>query len=86
MKRHEDSPAYRRAAIRELFEESGILLARDTAAKKMLAVREEERESGRKAIHQDQITFAQWLQKRHDSAEPDIGLQDHGYHRMSTWC
>lgn len=77
MKRHEDSPAYRRAAIRELFEESGILLAKDTASKKMLAVGEEARESGRKAIHQDQITFSQWLRKQNAAAEPDIGLQDH---------
>lgn len=76
MKRHEDSPAYRRAAIRELFEESGILLAKDTASRKMLAVGEEEREKGRRAIHQDQITFAQWLQRQNAAAEPDIGLQD----------
>lgn len=72
IKRHEDSPAYRRAAIRELFEESGILLAKD-ASKKMLAVGEEEREKGRKAIHSHQVTFSQWLQGLDATAEPDIG-------------
>lgn len=72
-KRHEDNPAYRRAALRELFEESGILLAKDAASGRMLAVREEERERGRRAIHQDEITFAEWLHRQNGAAEPDIG-------------
>lgn len=71
-KRHEDNPAYRRAAIRELFEESGILLARD-ASSKMLSVREEQRQRGRRAIHQGEITFPEWLKRQNASAEPDIG-------------
>ncbi|KAJ5337647.1 Cystathionine beta-synthase core [Penicillium brevicompactum] len=37
LSRHEDSPSYRRAAIRELFEESGILLAKDRDSGKMIA-------------------------------------------------
>ncbi|OJJ35497.1 hypothetical protein ASPWEDRAFT_40698 [Aspergillus wentii DTO 134E9] len=71
-KRHDDSPAYRRAAIRELFEESGILLAKDRVSGKMLAVGEEERESGRRLIHQQEISFDEWLGKLDLAAEPDI--------------
>lgn len=40
----------------------------------MLAVNEEEREKGRKAIHQDKITFAEWVRKQNVHAEADIGL------------
>lgn len=72
--RHEDSPSYRRAAIRELFEESGILLAKDGASKKMLVVDEETRENGRRLIHQNKVTFTEWLHQQNETAEPDIGL------------
>lgn len=71
--RHEDSPSYRRAAIRELFEESGILLAKEGASKKMLVVDEETRENGRRLIHQNKVTFAEWLRQQNATAEPDIG-------------
>lgn len=71
--RHDDAPAYRFAAIRELFEESGILLAKDRNSGKMLAVNEETREEGRRLIHQNQITFAEWLKQQRATAEPDIG-------------
>lgn len=71
--RHEDSPSYRRAAIRELFEESGILLAREGTSKKMLVVDEETRENGRRLIHQNKVTFAEWLRQQNATAEPDIG-------------
>ncbi|KAL4787402.1 hypothetical protein BJX76DRAFT_319053 [Aspergillus varians] len=72
VKRHEDASWYRNAAIRELFEESGILLAKDQGSGKMLAVREEEREKGRREIHQKQTTFSEWLQKQNFAAVPDI--------------
>lgn len=71
--RHEDSPSYRHAAIRELFEESGILLAKEGASKKMLVVDEETRENGRRLIHQNKVTFAEWLRQQNATAEPDIG-------------
>ncbi|KAJ5590562.1 hypothetical protein N7450_004534 [Penicillium hetheringtonii] len=69
---HDDSPSYRRAAIRELFEESGILLAKDKASGKMLVVDEATRENGRRLIHQNKITFIDWLKQQNVSAEPDI--------------
>ncbi|OJJ02407.1 hypothetical protein ASPVEDRAFT_83913 [Aspergillus versicolor CBS 583.65] len=72
VKRHEDASWYRNAAIRELFEESGILLAKDQSSGKMLAVREEERDKGRREIHQKKTTFSEWLQKQNTAAVPDI--------------
>ncbi|KAL6237383.1 hypothetical protein BDW75DRAFT_204026 [Aspergillus navahoensis] len=71
-KRHEDASWYRNAAVRELFEESGILLAKIQGSGKMLAVGEEEREKGRCEIHQKQTTFSEWLKKQNASAVPDI--------------
>ncbi|KAJ5095691.1 hypothetical protein NUU61_005047 [Penicillium alfredii] len=70
--RHDDAFCYRHAAIRELFEESGILLAKDGSSGKTLPVDEETREQGRRLIHQNQITFAEWLKQQHAAAEPDI--------------
>ncbi|KAJ5389988.1 uncharacterized protein N7496_001056 [Penicillium cataractarum] len=71
LSRHEDGPHYRRAAIRELFEESGILLAKDGSSGKMLVVDEATREQGRKLIHQNKVTFDEWLKQQHPNAEPD---------------
>ncbi|CAG8007947.1 unnamed protein product [Penicillium salamii] len=70
--RHEDSPTYRRAAIRELFEESGILLAKNRTSGRMIAVDEPTREAGRRLIHQNRATFDEWLLKQDAHAEPDI--------------
>ncbi|CAG8925133.1 unnamed protein product [Penicillium salamii] len=70
--RHEDSPTYRRAAIRELFEESGILLAKNRTSGRMIAVDEPTREAGRRLIHQNKATFDEWLLKQDAHAEPDI--------------
>jgi 8-oxo-dGTP pyrophosphatase MutT (NUDIX family) len=74
LSRHEDGPHYRRAAIRELFEESGILLAKDGRSGKMVVVDEATREQGRKVIHQNKMTFDEWLKQQHANAEPDTGL------------
>lgn len=70
---HEDAPCYRRAAIRELFEESGILLARNANNGKLLAVGQDMRTSGRKAVHMNELTFTQWLKTLDSHAEPDTG-------------
>ena len=71
--RHYDAPSYRRAAIRELFEESGILLAKDESSGKMLVVDEATREQGRRLIHQNQMTFDEWLKQQNSTAKPDVG-------------
>lgn len=60
--RHKDSLAYRTGAIRELFEETGILLAKASpTATSLLPLSPEVRLSGRKAVHSGKISFKDWL-------------------------
>jgi len=62
--RHEDGPAYRLGAIRECFEESGILLARaGSASGQLLDLDLESRKAARKAVHGNQVAFPDWLQR-----------------------
>ncbi len=63
--RHEDGLAYRLGAIRECFEESGILLARSngSVAHALLEVEDKAREEGRKAIHGGRVRFSEWLEQ-----------------------
>jgi 8-oxo-dGTP pyrophosphatase MutT (NUDIX family) len=67
-RRHEDGEAYRLAAIRETFEESGILLAHASELEgkneQLLQLGVEERDEGRKAIHGRQTPFSTWLSKK----------------------
>lgn len=68
--RHADGPAYRMAAIRETFEECGILLAKDKRTGKLfMDVSDKEREEGRKAVHGGKVAFCDLLEKW--GAEPD---------------
>ena len=69
--RHRDGEAYRLSAIRETFEESGILLARNNGFGRLIEVNDGEREEGRKAIHQGKIDFRTWLARKGGRA--DIG-------------
>jgi len=63
--RHIDGPAYRVGAIRECFEESGILLAkRGDGSGKLLEVPEEVREKGRKDIHSGKVKFLDWVREQ----------------------
>lgn len=68
--RHVDGPAYRMAAVRETFEESGILLARRNGS--LLNLSPEAVASGRKDIHSDKTRFPEWLKTL--GAEPDVGM------------
>ncbi|CAF9929647.1 hypothetical protein IMSHALPRED_007968 [Imshaugia aleurites] len=62
---HEDGPAYRHAAIRECFEESGILLARKRDDnEELVELAEEERDEGRKAVHGEEVPFAEWVDQK----------------------
>lgn len=72
-KRHDEAIYYRKAAIRELFEESGILLAKDKSTGRMITVDPAEKENGRHAIHRRETTFPEWLKKQNENAEPDTG-------------
>ena len=70
--RHEDSKVYRLGAIRECFEESGLLLAtKKESPKELLRLSDEEREQGRHAIHEDKVGFRQWVDQK--GGIPDIG-------------
>lgn len=70
--RHLDSLAYRTGAIRELFEETGILLARESKdAKSLLPVSRGQRQSGRDAVHKGKTSFSGWLKSMSPQAVLD---------------
>ncbi|KAH7121105.1 hypothetical protein B0J11DRAFT_551596 [Dendryphion nanum] len=70
-KRHQDGPAYRLAAVRETFEECGILLAKSKKTGKLFTeISDEEREEGRKAVHSGKVAFKDLLERW--GAEPDV--------------
>lgn len=61
---HQDSPAYRLAAVRETFEESGILLAKKAPnADALVRPDLETATAARKAIHADTIKFSTWVEE-----------------------
>lgn len=76
--RHRDGPAYRLAAVRETFEEAGIVLARrkgsaaSAADAPLVHVPEEERERARGEIHSNRSGFKEWLDKVGGVA--DVGM------------
>ncbi|KAF2720924.1 hypothetical protein K431DRAFT_320764 [Polychaeton citri CBS 116435] len=69
--RHMDSDVYRMAAIRETFEESGILLARDKDSGRLIDLPEGEREEGRHSTHSNSVLFPKWLMQKGASADTD---------------
>ncbi|KAF1837141.1 hypothetical protein BDW02DRAFT_492168 [Decorospora gaudefroyi] len=61
--RHQDGPAYRMAAVRETFEECGILLAKSKKTGKLFTeISDAEREQGRRDVHSGKVKFAELLQ------------------------
>ncbi|KAL7620762.1 hypothetical protein AAE478_009760 [Parahypoxylon ruwenzoriense] len=61
-KRHEDSLPYRLAAIRETFEECGILLVREENGDgQLLNIPNTERDKARKDIYKNEVRFVEWL-------------------------
>lgn len=70
MDRHVDSSTYRQAAIRETFEESGILLARDSETGALIQIDQATCNAGRKAVHRGDVKFTEWLKER--GAVPDV--------------
>ena len=67
--RHRDGPAYRLGAIRECFEETGILLAKKEG--KLVDLTKGERDEARKKVHSGEILFGDFL--REIGCEPDVG-------------
>lgn len=61
--RHIDSENYRLGAVRECFEESGILLAKDRDGK-MLAISDAEKEEARARIHANTLNFKTWVESK----------------------
>lgn len=59
--RHQDGQVYRLAAIRETFEESGILLAHNNGFGRLIEVNDKVREEGRKKTHSKEVDFRKWL-------------------------
>jgi len=68
---HRDGLAYRLAAIRETFEESGILLARGKDGA-LLQLEDGVRDAGRKEVHGNKVRFGDWV--RSVGGEPDVGI------------
>jgi 8-oxo-dGTP pyrophosphatase MutT (NUDIX family) len=64
--RHVDGEVYRMGAVRECFEESGILLARQSFGGngRLLEVEEEVREKGRKDVHAGKVRFGDWVKQQ----------------------
>ncbi|THV46561.1 hypothetical protein BGAL_0376g00090 [Botrytis galanthina] len=89
--RHVDSEIYRLGAIRECFEESGILLAlpspspspqtpeQKSTKKETLHIAEEEKSRARKEIHSRNIKFSTWLAQQ--GGIPDID----SLHPFTRW-
>ncbi|KAI1453093.1 hypothetical protein F4805DRAFT_444913 [Annulohypoxylon moriforme] len=72
VKRHEDSLPYRLGAIRETFEESGILIAREGSADgSPLNVPNTKRDQARKIIYKNEVRFVDWLRSVGGVADTD---------------
>jgi 8-oxo-dGTP pyrophosphatase MutT (NUDIX family) len=68
--RHRDSSAYRLGAIRECFEETGILLARShKSVDQLLLIEEHEKQLSRLAIHSGTVRFHDWLARQGGQAD-----------------
>lgn len=75
--RHRDGEVYRWAAIRECFEESGLLLARKKGQDGLVSVPEEQREKARKDVHAGTRRFKDVLVEW--DAEADLGMSELKY-------
>ncbi|RDW76051.1 hypothetical protein BP5796_06872 [Coleophoma crateriformis] len=70
--RHVDGPAYRLGAIRECFEESGILLAKkNDGSGSLLEVPETEKNRARKEIHSGKLKFVDWVKTQGGVVDSD---------------
>ncbi|KAL8941938.1 MAG: hypothetical protein Q9216_001966 [Gyalolechia sp. 2 TL-2023] len=77
---HEDNTTYRMGAIRECFEESGILLARNRENQLMLLqLTEEQRHHGRNAVHNKKMRFEDLVHSH--GGVPDI----ESLHPFTRW-
>ncbi|MCJ1309456.1 hypothetical protein MMC25_003116 [Agyrium rufum] len=63
--------AYRRGAIRECFEESGILLAKRHGCSNLIVLDEDYNETIRRRIHSNEVTFESFLDSIDSNADTD---------------
>jgi 8-oxo-dGTP pyrophosphatase MutT (NUDIX family) len=68
--RHQDGRPYRLGAVRETFEETGVLLARSSGGG-LLSLPAAERDAARKRIYANEISFEEWLKTV--GGEADLG-------------
>lgn len=68
--RHQDGRPYRLGAVRETFEETGVLLARGSGGA-LLSLPAAERDAARKRIYANEISFEEWL--KIVGGEADLG-------------
>ncbi|RDA95712.1 hypothetical protein CP533_1104 [Ophiocordyceps camponoti-saundersi (nom. inval.)] len=68
--RHRDGPAYRLAAVRECFEETGVLLAFGRGAESM-RFSSPERDEARRSVHDGEVKFGTWLERIGAVADTD---------------
>ena len=74
--------AYRLGALRELFEESGILLAKQRqGSQQFVSMSQAIREEGRKLVHAGKMPFHTWLQEQN----PNSVLDTDGLIPFSHW-
>jgi hypothetical protein len=80
--RHIDGPAYRIGAIRECFEESGLLLAKKKGDDSgvLLEVDDAERERARKEIHGGKLKFVDWIKDLGGELDSGMAFQIEDLH------
>jgi 8-oxo-dGTP pyrophosphatase MutT (NUDIX family) len=71
-RRHVDSKTYRLCAIRETFEESGVLLAKAPRTGRLFDLPDSTRKEMRKVVHKEEVKFTEWLKEL--GAEPELGM------------
>lgn len=70
--RHRDCAAYRLGAIRETFEEAGILLAKKRGKEdRLIKLTDGESDEARKKIHGNKVKFTEWVESI--GGVPDVG-------------
>jgi len=76
---HNDSEAYKLAAIRELFEETGLLLVQRKGNTKLESVfmKDEERDRARLNVHNNNLNFGGWLDAQDLGPATGMLLQCH---------
>ena len=77
LERYLDSPAYRHAAVRELFEESGILLMRHHESMALVAqtIGKQDIENGRRDVHSGKLSFRSWIEHLSNESPSKSSLQ-----------